>query len=98
MGLDDQPSHVDVSEQPPLPIPGVKQRFKITRHGLMTNDPGWTMPKDTESGFLKFYERRGKATPGPQETHVELSWKGKLGQFGKGQDRQTFCDDAIEHS
>ena len=40
-------------------------RFVITRSGIVSKAPGYSMPKDTQSSMLALVEKRGKATPGP---------------------------------
>ena len=58
------------------------------------------MPKDTQQSFLAYYERRGKATPGPDEHYQEMTWNNISSKFGAGskKGRQTFCEEAMAHS
>ena len=56
------------------------------------------MPQDTQQSFLAYYERKGKATPGPDEHYKELSWVKRSSNFGKGSDRKTVFDDAAERA
>ena len=47
---------------------------------------------------MAYYERKGKATPGPDEHCKELSWVNISSKFGAGGDRKTVFDDAAERS
>jgi len=66
MGLKDCPTDSSTTSKAML-VPGAndKSKFKITRSGIEYSGPAYSMPKDTEQSFLRFYERKGKATPGP---------------------------------
>ena len=70
-------------------------KFVITRSGIVSQSPGYSMPRDTQSSMLALVEKRSKATPGPDEHYQEPSWKAVSSNFGVGtKGRKTFCDEA----
>ena len=80
-------------------------RPSISKQGIPTREPQYSIPKDTNQSFIAANIRKGKATPGPADHYQELTWKSVGGNFGggfeknkKGNGRQTFLDEAIQIS
>lgn len=78
--------------EPPYAGASLKGKFKITRAGIVPNEPAYSMPRDTQQSFLAYYERKGKRTPAPGAHHYELPKDQIGGEFGKGAIRKTFLD------
>ena len=67
MGLGDKLDGNITSSEAPNVAATQKGKSNITRAGILSQAPGYSMPKDTQQSFLAHYERKGKATPGPDE-------------------------------